>query len=89
VLTDLCRAHRGRTAAFYLDIPWEETLRRHASRPQAAEFGEAEMREWFLPRDLLGVPEERVVGDGLSLPETIELVAAELDGVPPATRILR
>ena len=88
MLTDLCRAHRGRTAVFYLDIPWEETLRRHASRPQAAEFGEAEMREWFLPRDLLGVPGERVVDEGLSLPETIELVAAELDGVPPATRIL-
>jgi predicted kinase len=47
ILMDLCRAHRGRTAAFYLDIPWEETLRRHASRPQAAEFGEAEMREWL------------------------------------------
>jgi predicted kinase len=88
VLTDLCRAHRGRTAAFYLDITWEETLRRHATRPQSAEFGEAEMREWFLPRDLLGVDQERVVDEGLSLAETIELVAGELDGVPPATRIL-
>lgn len=88
MLTDLCHAHRGHTAAFYLDISWEETLRRHATRPQASEFGEAEMREWFLPRDLLGVPGERIVDQGLSQAETVALVAGELDGVPPATRIL-
>jgi predicted kinase len=87
-LTELCRAHRGRTTAFYLDVPWEETLRRHATRPQAAEFGETEMREWFLPRDLHGLDCERLVGPELSLTETVELVARELDGVPPATRIL-
>lgn len=88
MLTDLCRAHRGRTTVFYLDIPWEETLRRHATRPQAAEFGEAEMRGWFQPGDLLGIEGERIVDPGLALEETIELVAAELNGVPPATRIL-
>jgi predicted kinase len=84
MLTELCRSHRGRTTAFYLDIPWEETLRRHAARPQAAEFGEAEMREWFL----LGLECERVVGPERSLAETVDLVAGELNGVPPATRIL-
>jgi predicted kinase len=88
MLTELCRAHRGRSAAFYLDIPWEETLRRHATRPLAGRFGEAEMREWFLPRDLLGLDCERVVGPELSLAETVELVAGELDGAPPARRIL-
>jgi hypothetical protein len=29
-----------------------------------------------------------LIGQGLSLPETVELVAGELNGVPPATRIL-
>jgi predicted kinase len=88
MLTDLCRAHLGRTTAFYLDIPWEETLRRHATRPLAAEFGEAEMREWFLPGDLLGLDRERVIDHELSLADAVALVAAELNGVPPATRIL-
>jgi hypothetical protein len=41
------------------------------------------MREWFLPRDLLGIDGERIVDKGRSLTETVELVAAELDGVPP------
>jgi hypothetical protein len=37
-----------------------------------------------------GVPEppRRLVPDESSLAETVELIARELDGVPPATRIL-
>lgn len=88
MLSDLCGAHRGRTAIYYLNVSWEETLRRHAGRPQAAEFGEADMRIWWLPRDLLGIAGERVVPEESSLAETVELIARELDGVPPATRIL-
>lgn len=30
---------------FYFDIPFEETLRRHQTKPNAHEFGEAEMLE--------------------------------------------
>jgi hypothetical protein len=52
--------------AFYLDVPWEETLRRHATRAQASEFGEAERREWYLPRDLLGLDCERVTDERLA-----------------------
>jgi predicted kinase len=87
MLTDLCRGHRGRTAVFYFDLPWEETLRRHAERPQAPEFGADDMKQWWVPRDLLGVAGERVITQELSLAETVELVARELEGVPPATRI--
>ena len=35
--TRLHDAHRGRTAVFYFDITFPETVRRHASRPQASE----------------------------------------------------
>ncbi|GAA0901474.1 kinase [Pseudonocardia zijingensis] len=82
VLTELCAAHRGRTAVFYFDVPWEETLRRHATRPQSAEFGEAEMREWFLPRDLLGLPGERLIPQTASVAEAVALVSRELAGAP-------
>jgi predicted kinase len=88
MLTDLRHAHRGRTAVYYLDVSWEETLRRHAGRPQAAEFGAADMRTWWLPRDLLGVAGEQVITEELPLAETVDLVSQVLDGVPPATRIL-
>ena len=39
--------------AYYFDIPFEETLERHKQKPNAHEFGEAEMREWWHEQDLL------------------------------------
>jgi predicted kinase len=88
VMSCLFRAHRGRAAVFYFDVTWEETLRRHADRPQATEFSADDMKKWWLPRDLLGVAGERVISEELSQAATVDLVARELDGVPPATRIL-
>src|SRR5687768_15026518 len=37
MLTALRAAHQGRTSVFYLDVSLDETLRRHTTRPQAAE----------------------------------------------------
>lgn len=44
----------------YLDVPFVETLARHADRPQAADFTPEQMAEWWLPDDRLGVPGEVV-----------------------------
>lgn len=43
---------------YYLDIPFTETLRRHKTKPNSADFGEKEMREWYREKDLLGVKGE-------------------------------
>lgn len=36
--------HPGPTRFFYLDVPLDETLRRHQARPEASEFTESDMR---------------------------------------------
>jgi len=59
MLRELCADHLGATFVHYLDVPFAETVRRHASRPAAAEFTPAQMREWFADDDLLGVAGER------------------------------
>lgn len=46
------------TVACYFDIPYEETLRRHQSRPQAQEFGAASLKKWWLEKDYLALPGE-------------------------------
>ena len=46
------------------------------------------MREWFRPDDLLELEGERIIDQNLTPEETIEVVAEELNDVPPATRIL-
>jgi predicted kinase len=47
MLRRLARDHKGRTLAYFWDVPFEETLRRHATKAKAAELGEAEMRDWW------------------------------------------
>jgi predicted kinase len=79
MLTALRAAHRGRTSVFYLDVSLDETLRRHTTRPQAAEFTPAEMRGWYTPRDLLGFDDEQVIPQSSSLAATVARIAATAD----------
>lgn len=78
LLERLARDHRGTTVAYYFDVSWPETLRRHATRPQAAEFSAADMRGWYCHRDLLNWPRERLIPETAPLTATTERILAEL-----------
>lgn len=41
------------TYAYYFAIPFEETVKRHNTKPNAHEFGEKELKEWWNERDVL------------------------------------
>lgn len=77
MLDALRRAHRGPTHFYYFDVPFEETLRRHAGKPQAGEYGEPELREWYRPLDLLPGDWESVVPASDSLEDTVARVMEE------------
>ncbi|WP_144123865.1 kinase [Catellatospora sichuanensis] len=72
----LLASHRGTSSAFYLDIPFEETVRRHATRPQSADFTTDQMRGWYRERDVLGVDGEHVIGPESSFDDSVALIAA-------------
>ncbi|GAA4613132.1 kinase [Actinoallomurus liliacearum] len=83
------RRDHPRSAWFYLDASWEETLRRHAGRPQRDEFGAAQMRQWYRPLDLLPDRCETVIAEDSALEATVRRVMREAglvpgDGGPPA-----
>ena len=77
MLTALIVDHAELARAYYLDISWVETLRRHATKPQAAEYGEREMRGWYRERDLLPGGLEQVIPAASSLDETVRRIMAE------------
>ncbi len=77
----------GRSHFYYLDVSLDEALRRHATRPQAAEFGEGDMREWHRPHDLLAGVKERVVPESAALEETTNLILAETQLLQPVTAL--
>jgi deoxyadenosine/deoxycytidine kinase len=76
-LAGLNRDHLGSSHFYYLDVSLDETLRRHASRPQATEFGPEEMRGWYCQRDLLSSIHERVIPETSTLEQTVKLILEE------------
>lgn len=66
------------THVYYLDIPFEETLRRHNMRHKNSDFEEAEMRDWWKEKDYLGSKNERILGEDLSAGELVELILGDV-----------
>ena len=59
---------------YYFDIPFEETLIRHQQKPNAHEFGEKEMREWWNEKDLLDIIPEILLYKELSQNEIVDII---------------
>jgi len=74
VLHRLLADHRGPSAVYYIDLTFEETVRRHEGRAHEVNFGPEQMRDWYLPRDLLGTPGEHVLDASRTLDETVTTI---------------
>lgn len=71
MLEKLFTLHPNNNFVYYFGIPFDETLRRHATKPNKDEFGEAEMRRWFVERDVLGAGGEKVIPETYTLEQTV------------------
>jgi len=60
--------------AYYYDLPFEETLRRHVTKPNCNDFGEADMRRWWREKDYLNMISETVLTQKISLDEAVEKI---------------
>lgn len=63
-----------RILAYYFDLPFEETLKRHQTKPNAYEFGEAEMRRWWKEKDFLTNIDEVKIDQNMSQEQLIECI---------------
>ncbi|MFG2774141.1 AAA family ATPase [Streptomyces sp. NPDC048350] len=74
MLARLRADHRGPTHGYYLDVPFEETVARHATKPIAHEVDESQLRDWYRPRDLLPGGSETVIGADSTLTGTVDRI---------------
>ncbi|MFE7116806.1 AAA family ATPase [Streptomyces sp. NPDC057654] len=91
MLQDLVRAHRGITRCYYLHVPFEETVLRHTTKPDAeylAHVNERHLRDWYREKDLLPNALETVIGAASTRDDTVQQILSEsgLDGVLPIDR---
>jgi hypothetical protein len=78
MLTALISDYPGRAFAYFLDVPFPETLRRHATKTGLLEYGEAEMRQWYRGLDLLPGGVEQVIPTESSLEDTVGKMMADI-----------
>lgn len=60
--------------AYYYDLPFEETLARHSTKPNRNDFGESDMRRWWKERDFLPMILEKVLDKDVSFEDAIEMI---------------
>jgi predicted kinase len=84
MLRRLTSDHRGTTLHYYFDIPFRETVVRHATRELRNEFGPDVMQDWYREHDVLDGVEQTVIGPDSTLDETVAriLTALGVDPVP-------
>lgn len=78
MLRQLIADFRGNVHAYYFDVSFEETVRRHASKPNAHEFGEAEMRQWWKDKDFLRTSGEQIIDETMTQPQIVAMIARSL-----------
>lgn len=71
--------------AYYFDVSFEETLRRHETRPQRTQFGPEHMRGWWNEHDVLTVIPEAIIPESSTLEETVARIIADVEGAQKGT----
>ncbi|MGZ0150409.1 AAA family ATPase [Kribbella sp. WER1] len=85
MLQQLHRDHGGHF--YYLDVPFEETVRRHATRDKATAFTADDMAAWYRSKDLLDEPRETVIDETSSLASTVQQILDETGLGGPAAKL--
>ena len=60
--------------AYYYDLPFEETLMRHETKPNKSDFGEEDMRRWWKEKDYIGIIPEKIITKDMSFSETVDMI---------------
>ena len=63
--------------AYYFDIPFEETVKRHQTRHEYS-FGEEKMRSWWNEKDYIGFISEYAFTSQMHLADEISIVMNDI-----------
>lgn len=64
--------------AYYYELPFEETLKRHQTKPNCNEFGEEEMKRWWNEKDYIGIIPEKIITSESSLINTVDMIFQDI-----------
>lgn len=56
-------------------------MRRHQTKPNCDEFGEADMRRWWKDKDYLDNMPQKILNEDISLEDAVELIYGDVTAV--------
>lgn len=64
---------------YYFDVSFDETLKRHLTKPNAHEFGEKEMREWYKSSQQTGFSTERTIPESFTVDDAVKQILSDTE----------
>jgi uridine kinase len=77
---EIFAVHTSNNYIFTFDVSFEETLRRHRTKPNKDEWSETDMKDWHHPKDFMGYDFEYIVTEDFSERETVKKIK-EIAGI--------
>ena len=68
---EIFAAHPAGNYIFTLDVSFDETLRRHRTKPNKDQWSESDMKDWYHPEDFMGYDFEQIIGENSSAGQTV------------------
>lgn len=72
-LVDQCPQHY----LYYFDASLEETIRRHAAKTEAMDFGEDELRKWYRKDDYTRFAGEHIILESSTIDQTVRRIVKD------------
>lgn len=65
--------------AYYYELSFEETVRRHWTKANCSDFGEEEMKRWWREDDLIGIIPEKKINSEISISDAVSMIYEVVD----------
>lgn len=74
-LQDIFKVHTEENYLFYLDVSFDETVKRHQTRPEKAEFKAEAMKKWWDYASPTNNVSETIIPESSSLDNTVKIIS--------------
>jgi adenylate kinase family enzyme len=74
IFDEIFEEHPDQNFIFCFDISFDETIKRHRTKPNKNEWSEADMKDWYNPNDVMGYEFEHIINEKSSKDETINKI---------------
>ena len=79
MLKEVIQAFGNRVAVYYLNLPFEETVKRNETRYMRERFGADSLKLWWNPKDFLHVEGEKAITELMSEEQIVQMVIQDVE----------